>query len=61
MGVCLCVCVCVCAPASRWETATFLQALYKNTGLLVWICMLCVCENQQFSLTPVLFSPDDDG
>lgn len=53
----------VCAAASRWEAAPFLQAVHKNTGLLVFDlhALLCVNENQQFPLVPLLFSADGDG
>lgn len=54
----------LCAPASRWETATFLLAVHKNTDLLVFDlhALLCVNENQQqFPLMPLLSSVDDDG
>lgn len=49
-----------CAPASRWEAAPFLRAVQKNTGLLVFDlhALLCVNENQQFPLMPLLLSAD---
>lgn len=38
-ALCVCALCIVGMLASRWEAATFLQALHDNTDLLVWIYM----------------------